>query len=158
MEVCSHIYEWTLEGPLHVGTDHHLTTSRGLLMSKYRSILCGLVALLIVTGSMLSAQTEPAAESKSAAADEQAPERAKPRGRLPNHFGKLGVSEEQRTRIYELQAQYGEQIEALLMQIEELRSQRDAEVEQQLTDSQRSRLQELRTEAAERRKQPGGEK
>lgn len=74
-----------------------------------------------------------------------------PRGRLPNHFGKLGVTEEQRERIYAIQADYNEQIEELLSQIEALRTQRDDEIESILTPGQKLRLQELRdAERAER--------
>ena len=73
------------------------------------------------------------------------------RGRLPNHFGKLGISLEQRNRIYKLQASYREQIADLNRQIAMLRSEETREVEGVLSDDQRLELKRHQDEAAEKR-------
>ena len=102
----------------------------------------------IALPSLISAQSrsEPGAQQPGASqADE------KPRGRLPNHFGKLGVSDEQRERIYAIQANYDARIDDLLSQIEELVANRDSDISAVLTEGQRARLRELREEARPRR-------
>lgn len=78
--------------------------------------------------------------------------RRKARGRLPNYYGKVGVSAEQREKIYSIQAQYNSQIKALEKQIAELKEKRDAEIESVLTPEQKKKLAQLRAEAAEKRK------
>jgi hypothetical protein len=88
-----------------------------------------------------------------------------PRGRLPSNYGKLGISEQQRDRIYAVQAEYNDRIDILLVQIEELREARDAAIDEVLTDGQRQRLKELRAESIKEKasakktltKKPGGE-
>jgi Spy/CpxP family protein refolding chaperone len=88
-------------------------------------------------------------------AAEEAPapaESAKPRGRLPNHYGKLSVTAAQREQIYAVQAEYDGRIDELLAQIEQLRSDRNAAVEALLTPEQRQKLAELREAQAARRK------
>ncbi len=88
-----------------------------------------------------------------------------PRGRLPSNYGKLGISEQQRDRIYAVQAEYNDRIDILLVQIEELRTARDAAIDEVLTDGQRQRLKELRVESVKEKasgkktlpKKPGGE-
>ena len=68
---------------------------------------------------------------------------AKPRGRLPKYFGKVGVSATQKKRIYSIQAMYRKRIEALNRQLEDLRSQERKEVLEALTPLQKQRLAEL---------------
>src|SRR5690606_25207284 len=72
------------------------------------------------------------------------------RGPLPTHFGKLGVGDEQRERLYAVDAEYAGRIEALQKQIAELEKERDARLEALLTPGQKLRLKELREEAAAR--------
>jgi Spy/CpxP family protein refolding chaperone len=76
---------------------------------------------------------------------------AKPRGRLPANFGKLDLTSEQRTRIYEIQGQYDQQIDALVAQLEEARDRRDTEVEAVLTADQKDQLTKLRAESRQKK-------
>ena len=115
---------------------------------------------------LLSAQGQPAQTAEPATSTAAAPRielsqvsrsaagttaaRKKPSGRLPRYFGKLGVSDEQRTKIYELQAKYAEQIEALEKELAALKDKRDGEIAGVLTAGQKTRLTELR-EAASRK-------
>ena len=65
---------------------------------------------------------------------------------LPQNWNKLGLSDEQKQKIYAAQAEYGAKIDALAKQIKDLQAkQRDA-MEKVLTDAQKTRLRELATE------------
>lgn len=72
---------------------------------------------------------------------------ATPRGRLPANYGKIGIADSQRDRIYEIQGEFNDRIDVLLAQIEELRVERDQAIDKILTDGQRARLKELREES-----------
>jgi TolA-binding protein len=114
-------------------------------MSRTQTTLATLFVLLAISAPQwiaAQAPTEPAA----AAEDD-----SKSRGRLPNLYGKLGVSEVQRERIYSIQGEYNAKIDDLLAQVEELRGERDTAMEAVLTNGQRQRLKELRDEAAKER-------
>ncbi len=118
-------------------------------MSSTKSAI-GITLLLSAFALPTLFSAEQKSDSEQPGAESQSSE-TKPRGRLPNHFGKLGISEEQRTRIYSIQADYDERIDELLSQIEELVTTRDADIDAVLTEGQRARLRELRSEARNRR-------
>ena len=98
------------------------------------------------------AKSKKSAAAKSTAAKQkaQAAKQKKLRGRLPNYFGKIGVSDEQRTKIYTIQRSYQPQLVELRKQIAELLAKRDAEVASVLTDSQKEQLSKLQGEAKKR--------
>jgi Spy/CpxP family protein refolding chaperone len=64
------------------------------------------------------------------------------KGRLPAYYGQI-VNPAQRQRIYQIQANYDPQIEALLAQIETLTEKRDAEIRAVLSPEQQQRLDTL---------------
>ena len=64
--------------------------------------------------------------------------------RLPNNYGKLGLTQQQKEKIYEFQGKYNPQISELEAKIKQLRSERDQMIESALTPAQRERLVELR--------------
>lgn len=78
--------------------------------------------------------------------------RKKPRGRVPNHYGKIGLTNEQKEEIYAVQAKYREQIESLQAQINELQQEEASEIYLVLTDNQKESLKKILAEVAERRK------
>jgi hypothetical protein len=96
------------------------------------------------------AKKPAAAKSTAAKQKAQAAKQKKPRGRLPNYFGKIGVSGEQRTKIYAIQKGYQPQLVELRKQIADLIAKRDAEMASVLTDSQKEQLSKLREEAKKR--------
>jgi Spy/CpxP family protein refolding chaperone len=62
---------------------------------------------------------------------------------LPAGWGKLGLSDEQKTKIYAIEAEYRGQIDALDKQIKELRKKEKAAMDEVLTDAQKARLKEI---------------
>jgi Spy/CpxP family protein refolding chaperone len=118
-------------------------------MSRSKTFLSAAILLAaIALPSLISAQSKSESDQPGAASQDES---SRPRGRLPNHFGKLGISDEQRTRIYAIQADYDGRIDALLAQIEELVADRDNDIDAVLTEGQRARLRELRAEARTKR-------
>jgi hypothetical protein len=78
--------------------------------------------------------------------------RAKPRGRVPNHYGTLGLTNDQKDEIYTIQAKYREQINALQIQINEMQQEEASEIFLVLSDVQKESLRKTLAEVAERRK------
>ena len=98
-------------------------------MSRTQTTLAALLVLLAVAAPqwiVAQAPKEPAAAEEG--------EESKSRGRLPNLYGKLGVSEVQRERIYAIQGEYNAKIDDLLAQVEELRGERDKAMEAGCSD------------------------
>lgn len=87
-----------------------------------------LVAMLLLTGSFLSGQDAP-----------------KSRGQLPQNWSKLGLSEEQKTKIYAIQANYKAKVEKLQKEIADLKEKETKERVAVLTEQQKTRLRELAT-------------
>ena len=69
---------------------------------------------------------------------------APPYRRVPNNFGKIGLSTQQREDIYAIRGQYRAELDELQQRIEQLEDNEMAECEAVLTDSQRTLLQQLR--------------
>ncbi|MCA9174574.1 MAG: hypothetical protein KDB14_08810 [Planctomycetales bacterium] len=91
-----------------------------------------------------------AAQDAGPAADEKPAAATKFRGRLPAYFSRI-VSQEQRQKIYEIQARFNEQVEALREQIVDLESTRDKEVREVLTPEQKKQVDELLAAAKAKR-------
>lgn len=65
------------------------------------------------------------------------------RGQLPQSWGKLGLSDEQKQKIYGVQDKYRSKIDALNKQIAELKDQERKDMEGVLTAAQKARLREI---------------
>src|SRR5690242_4707846 len=85
----------------------------------------------------------PAAAGQKAKADASTPDK----NRLPSNYGKLSLTDEQRTKLYEVQDQYEPELSDLQARLAEIRKKRDAELQKLLTPEQRTRLEELRAAA-----------
>lgn len=121
-----------------------------------RFVLVTLVAVGLTTaGQVLIAQSEKAADGTA-----QAEQKTERRGPLPFYFGKLGLSDEQKEKMYGIQDEYEVKLEALRQQIIQLEGERDQKLEAMLTPGQKLRLKELREEAAREAeaKEKAGEK
>ncbi len=74
------------------------------------------------------------------AADKDPP----PRGQLPQHFKKLGLSDDQLTAVRKIRGEYRTKIERLRREITELQKEERTKLNQVLTPEQRARLRDLR--------------
>lgn len=81
---------------------------------------------------------------KEAASEENTPKAF----RLPNHFGKLGLSEPQRDAVLKAQSKYGEKIAELQKQIEKLKDEQREEIREILNRDQKAELDKLTAEQA----------
>jgi hypothetical protein len=132
--------------------------------------ILGVVACVVFAVGIVSVATRPsvvAQESGKAVKAEKgdgAKKAARSGDRLPANYAKIGVSDEQRKKIYEIQNKYGEQIAALQKQLAEIRAKEQAEVASVLTPDQKKALEsaneESKKKSAEKKKatDKGGEK
>ena len=77
--------------------------------------------------------------------DDKKPDDAKVTGHLPAHFKKLGLSDKQTQDIYKIEASYKEKIDALQQQIDDLKKAEHADIQNVLTDAQKTALKALET-------------
>lgn len=106
-----------------------------MMKMKFWSCLAVLLAGGLLTWQATAQEKKPAKD---------------PRGPLPAHYGKLGLSDEQKDGMYKVYDEYKSQIDALSAQIKKLQADRDAKLQEKLTPTQKTRLQELRDEAAKK--------
>lgn len=112
---------------------------------KSIAILSTVFAFAIFTiGNVPAQKKETPAANTSAKETKQAP--AKRKVRLPNHYGKLNLSDTQREKIYKIKTDYKTQIDNLKKQLAELDAKQDAECEAVLTASQKNILGEILTQ------------
>lgn len=77
--------------------------------------------------------------------DKPADSGAKMRGQLPQNWSKLGLSEEQKQRVYKVQNDIRAKIDSLQKQINDMKEQERKELEKVLTPAQKERLREILT-------------
>lgn len=65
------------------------------------------------------------------------------KGQLPANWGKLGLTDEQKQKVYKVQADFDQKMAALEKQLKDLKSQEKAEMEKVLSDAQKARLKEI---------------
>lgn len=108
-----------------------------------RCLLTGTIAIFACCSMMGLAQeaAKPAAAKPAAEKSDQKAEGKK--GRLPANYGKLGLTEPQKAKIYGIQGTYDDQLDELQAKIDALKAKRDHEVEAVLTEDQRKILKNL---------------
>ena len=111
-------------------------------MSRLRVAAVISAALAIIAGVYPSpysviAKDEPAAKAADGSGTR----------RVPPHFAKLDLTGDQKTRIYAIQEQHDGKIDALLAEVEQIKLQRDNEIESVLSAGQRTELKKLLDEA-----------
>ena len=117
---------------------------------RFTSLVCVALAALFLGSQMPTSSTVAQDDAKekakpAAKADKKAPKKA--RGRVSAYFAQVGLSGEQKVKIYSVQGEYNGKIGDLKKQIAELASKRDAEVEAVLTETQKKQLDDLRAAA-----------
>ena len=117
----------------------HLGLPRKAPMKNY--LLTGTIAIVGCFSIMGLAQ-EGAKPVKPTPAAEQKADAGK-KGRLPANYGKLGLTDPQKAKIYGIQGVYEDQLDELEKQIEAVKAKRDLEVEAVLSEDQRKILKNL---------------
>lgn len=103
----------------------------------------------LVIGQETPAAAAPGAEPQGA--EPKGPKkRAEPRGRLPAYFGEV-VSNDQRDKIYDIQAKVQAQIVKLQSEIDQLEETRDKDVYAVLTPEQLEKVKQLQEAAKAKR-------
>lgn len=74
---------------------------------------------------------------------EKKKESKKSTNRLPSKYGKLGLTDAQKAKVYDVQDKHESEIESLNEKLKLAKSKRDAEVEAVLTPAQKKLLQEM---------------
>jgi len=67
----------------------------------------------------------------------------KVKGQLPTYWSKIGLSDEQKQKVYAARASYSGKIEALTKKVKQLKAEERAELEKILTDDQKAALRRL---------------
>jgi hypothetical protein len=98
--------------------------------------LIGAVACFLLAVTFLHGDERPSAKE----------DRASVKAVLPLYFDKLGLTESQKKGILEVRDDYSVKIRNREEQVRELRRKERAAMEETLTDSQKARLSELRSE------------
>jgi hypothetical protein len=101
----------------------------------FRLAVTGSLALVLAAGFLMGQD------------DKKAPGRdgpPLPKERLPTNFGKLGLTDEQKQKVLKIHASFKTKIQALNDQVEQLKAEERAELDKVLSDTQRTRLNELR--------------
>jgi hypothetical protein len=96
------------------------------------SVLLGVLTLALAGGGLLGQDAKRDA--------------GKAKGQLPQNWSKLGLSDEQKQKVYTIQTQYKEKIEALEKQLGDLKKKQMDEMSKVLTAAQKARLREIVSE------------
>lgn len=102
---------------------------------------CSMVAVL-VAGSLVFAQDAKKPEGKGPG--------KKVQNRLPANYGKLNLSDEQKSKIYAVQAANKPKIDDLMAQLKALKEKEQEEIDAFLTPDQLKQLNEIRAAAKQK--------
>jgi Spy/CpxP family protein refolding chaperone len=102
-----------------------------------------LLALALVTAVLTHAGGSVAQDKKDAKQEAKTDPAPKVKGVLPQNWGKIGLTDEQRQEVYNIQAKHNAEIEKLEVRIKEIKAARDKEMKAVLTAEQKKRLEEI---------------
>jgi hypothetical protein len=105
-------------------------------MSKARFVLLA-AGLLVLSGGTVG-QEKKKEEPKDPA--------VKAKGQLPPNWSKLGLTDEQKQKVYQIHSKYKDEIDKLQAKITELKEKQRKESLEILTDDQKKRLDEIAKE------------
>ena len=118
-----------------------------------KSILTSVLVLLTCCSIVGWSQDSAKPTTKGAAAEKKTDEK-KPTNRLPSNYGKLGLTDAQKDKVYAIQEKYDAQLDALEEQIKSLKTKRSSETEAVLSPEQKKILKDLTDEAKEKDAKP----
>jgi len=105
----------------------------------YRVWTLALVGMMCVLSAGLVGQ-DPKKDDPQATKTEP---QVKLKGTLPQNWGKIGLTDDQKQEIYKIQGKYHSEIEKLEAKVKELKGTRDKEIRAVLTADQKKRLEEI---------------
>lgn len=108
------------------------------LRSRFGGLMMGLTAVALI-GIVPSLAQDPAKEKAT-------PVAAKNTRRVPRYFGQVGLTDEQKEKIYDLRAQHAVKIGELKKQLDDQIAKEMADCEAVLLESQKKVLNQLRVE------------
>lgn len=113
--------------------------------ARLATFLIGLTLALLgpgATGQDKGTKEDPKAEKKDDKKDDKGDGKGKGslRGQLPQNWGKIGLTDDQKQGIYKLQAKHNEEIDKLETQIKEIKAKLVDERLKILTADQKKRL------------------
>ncbi len=124
---------------------------------RIETLLCVLALLATGVVAAHAQQQKPAAGGDEQATPKQLPYVV--RVRLPNYFGQIGLTREQRTELRKVCERFDRKIAEIRWRIAQLqaelirlRNEKEKACEEMLDDVQKQRLDQLRKRAAERRR------
>jgi hypothetical protein len=106
-------------------------------------------AMIRAADTKTDTPSQPKAAAKDSTDDSNAKSDAK--GRLPRNYGKIGISSDQKAKIYQIESDFSPRIKALRDQLSALTAQEDKEIRALLTADQLKKLDELNAETRARR-------
>ena len=86
---------------------------------------------------------DKATETKATEKAAEKTEEKKSANRLPSNYGKLGLTDAQKTKIYGVQDKHEKEIDALTEKLKAAKAKRDTEIEAVLTPAQKKSLKEI---------------
>ena len=110
--------------------------------------------VLLTCCSIVGLSQDSAKPTTKGAAAEKKSEEKKPTNRLPSNYGKLGLTDAQKDKVYAIQEKYDAQLDALEEQIKSLKAKRGSETEAVLSVEQKKILKDLTDEAKEKDAKP----
>ncbi len=123
---------------------------------KLSVLRLALLIAVVCPAAMIRAadtKTDTPSTPKAAAKDstDDASGKKDSKGRLPRNYAKIGVSADQKVKIYQIEADYAPRVKALRDQLSALTTQEDKEIRALLTADQLKKLDELNAESRARR-------
>lgn len=100
--------------------------------------------LLVLTCFAMAGWSQDAKTEKSPAPKAEV---KKPTNRLPANYGKLGLTDAQKDKVYAIQEKFDKQIDDLEAQLKAAKAKRDSEIETVLSAEQKKILKDLTEEA-----------
>ena len=119
---------------------HHLNAWEPTMLRV--SMLALLGGVLALTSGVVGQDTKTQDPKKEVKKDEP-PTKAK--GFLPQHWGKIGLTEDQKQDVYKIQSKHNSEIDKLEAKIKEIKGSRDKEMKAVLNADQKKKLDEILT-------------
>jgi hypothetical protein len=106
------------------------------------SMFALLGGVLVLSSGVVGQEAKTAGQEPKKVAKKDEP---KAKGFLPQNWGKIGLTDDQKQEIYKIQAKHNTEIDKLEAKIKELKGTRDKEMKGVLSADQKKKLDEILT-------------